>query len=94
MVLPVSEKYSDYAKNICKLLKNSEIRTSFDDRNETLGKRIRETSLLRIPILVVVGEKEVAGNTVSVRLNGTDGGSMTPQELIDKIKADIKAELS
>ncbi len=93
-VLPVSEKYSDYAKNVCSLLNNSDIRTSIDDRNETLGKRIRETSLLRIPILVIVGEKEVAGNTVSVRINAEDKGAMTVNELIDKIKADVKAELS
>jgi threonyl-tRNA synthetase len=93
-VLPVSEKYADYAKNVCSLLNNSDIRTSIDDRNETLGKRIRETSLLRIPILVIVGEKEVAGNTVSVRINAEDKGAMTVNELIDKIKADVKAELS
>jgi threonyl-tRNA synthetase len=75
-------------------MNNSDIRTSIDDRNETLGKRIRETSLLRIPILVIVGEKEVTGNTVSVRIDGEDKGAMTVDELIDKIKADVKAELS
>lgn len=93
-VLPVSEKYAEYAKNICGLLNNSDIRTSMDDRNETLGKRIRETSILRIPVLVIVGEKETQANTVSVRLNGEDKGTMSANELIDKIKADIKAELS
>ena len=56
-VLPVSEKYAEYAKKVCGLLNNSDIRTSLDDRNETLGKRIREISLLRVPVLVIVGEK-------------------------------------
>jgi threonyl-tRNA synthetase len=93
-VLPVSEKYAEYAKNICGLLNNSDIRTSMDDRNETLGKRIRETSILRIPVLVIVGEKETQAHTVSVRVNGEDRGAMSVNELIDKIKADIKAELS
>ena len=91
-VLPVSEKYADYAKKVCELLNNSDIRTSVDDRNETLGKRIRENSLLRIPLTVIVGEKEVTEETVSVRHNGEDKGSMTVNEFIDKFNEAVKAE--
>ena len=93
-VLPVSEKYADYAKKVCNLLKNSEIRSSVDDRNETLGKRIREVSLMRVPIIAIVGEKEVAEGTVSVRHNAVDQGSMTVEGLVGYIAAAVKAELA
>ena len=93
-VLPVSEKYADYAKKVCNLLKNSEIRSSVDDRNETLGKRIREVSLMRVPIIAIVGEKEVAEGTVSVRHNAVDQGSMTVEGLVDYIAAAVKEELA
>ena len=79
-ILPVSEKYADYAKKVCDLMKKSDIRASIDDRNETLGKRIREISLLRVPVLVIVGEKEMAENTVSVRHEGVDKGSMSVED--------------
>ncbi len=93
-VLPVSEKYSDYAKKVCELLNNSEIRASVDDRNETLGKRIREISLLKVPVLLIVGEKESADGTVSVRLSGQDAGTKTPEEFISWFKDAVKAELA
>ena len=76
------------------MLNNCEIRTSVDDRNETLGKRIREVSLARVPVLVIVGEKEVAENTVSVRRDGVDRGSMTIDGLVEYIKNEIREELS
>ncbi|MBQ4168822.1 MAG: threonine--tRNA ligase, partial [Bacteroidales bacterium] len=79
-VLPISEKYADYAEKICELLKNSDIRASIDARNETLGKRIREISLLRVPVLAIVGEKEATEGTVSVRREGADVGSMTAEQ--------------
>ena len=93
-VLPVSEKYADYAKKVCELLNNSEIRSSVDDRNETLGKRIRENSLLRVPIRVIVGEKEAAEGTVAVTLRGQDAGSMTAEEFVTWFKDAVKAELA
>ena len=92
--MPVSEKYADYAEKVCGLLKNSDIRASIDSRNETLGKRIREIALLRVPLLVIVGEKEVADGTVSVRMEGVDKGSMTIAEFIDFYKAAVAEELS
>ena len=93
-VLPVSEKYADYAKKVCGLLNNSDIRTSVDDRNETLGKRIREISLLRVPVLAIVGEKEVADGTVSVRREGADAGTMKVEDFITWFKAEMAKELA
>ncbi|MCQ2175863.1 MAG: threonine--tRNA ligase [Bacteroidales bacterium] len=93
-VLPVSEKYAEYAEKVCGLLKNSDIRASMDSRNETLGKRIREIALLRVPVLVIVGEKEVAEGTVSVRREGVDQGSMTVEGFIEYINKAIAEELA
>ncbi len=92
-VLPVSEKYAEYAKKVCGLLNNSDIRTSVDDRNETLGKRIREISLLRVPVLAIVGEKEVSDGTVSVRREGADAGTMKVDDFIKWFKAEVAREL-
>lgn len=92
-ILPVSEKYADYAEKVCELLKNSEIRASVDSRNETLGKRIREISLLRVPVLAIVGEKEVEEGTVSVRREGVDNGTMGAERFVEYIKTAIAEEL-
>ena len=92
-ILPVSEKYADYAEKVCELLKNSEIRASVDARNETLGKRIRDIALLRVPLLAIVGEKEVGGNSVSVRHEGVDKGSMSVEQFVEYIKSAISDEL-
>ena len=93
-VLPISEKYADYAEKVCKLLKNSDIRASIDSRNETLGKRIREISLLRVPVIVIVGEKEASEGTVSVRREGVDQGSMTVEQFVQYINAAVAEELA
>ena len=93
-VLPISEKYSDFAKKVCGLLNNSDIRASIDDRNETLGKRIREISLLRVPVLAIVGEKEVENGTVSVRREGADAGVMKVEEFVEWLRAQMASELS
>ncbi len=92
-ILPVSEKYADYAEKVCELLKNSEIRASVDARNETLGKRIRDIALFRVPLLAIVGEKEVDANAVSVRHEGVDKGSMGVEQFIEYIKSVIADEL-
>ena len=92
-ILPISEKYADYAEKVCELLKNSEIRASVDARNETLGKRIRDIALLRVPLLAIVGEKEVGENTVSVRHEGADKGSMSVEQFVEYIKSVISDEL-
>jgi threonyl-tRNA synthetase len=95
IVLPISEKYNDFAQKVCELLNNSDIRTSIDDRNETIGKRIRENEIKRIPYLLVVGEKEESTNSVSVRKQGEgDKGSMTIEEFVTFINAEIEQQLN
>ena len=94
-IVPVSEKYEEYAKKVCSLLNNSDIRAAVDDRNETLGKRIRESELKRIPFLVIVGEKEMTEGTVSVRRQGgIDAGSMPVEEFAALVSNEIKDQLS
>lgn len=93
-ILPVSEKFADYAEKVCNLLKNSEIRASIDARNETLGKRIRDIAALRVPILAIVGEKEASEGTVSVRREGVDQGSMSAEQFVEYIKSAVAEELA
>ena len=94
-IVPVSEKYADYAKKVCDLLNNSDIRASVDDRNETLGKRIRESELKRIPFLVIVGEKEQAEGLVSVRRQGgIDAGTMPVEDFASLVCSEVKAQLA
>jgi threonyl-tRNA synthetase len=69
-ILPVSEKYNDYAYNIVKVLKKFDIRAEVDDRNEKVGRKIRDNELKRIPYLLIVGEKEAENEEVSVRKQG------------------------
>ena len=94
-IVPVSEKYEEYAKKVCSLLNNSDIRAAVDDRNETLGKRIRESELRRIPFLVIVGEKEMNDGTVSVRRQGgIDAGTMPVDQFVELVSNEIKDQLS
>ena len=93
-VLPISEKFENYAKKVCELLNNSEIRASIDARNETLGKRIRDISQFRVPLLVVVGEKEEADGTVSVRREGVNVGTQSVEDFVKYVKSAIAEELA
>jgi len=90
VVLPLSEKFNEFAKKVCEFLNNSELRASLDDRNETVGKRIRENELKRIPYLLIVGEKEESSGTVSVRRQGKgDQGTMKPEEFVTLLRKEI-----
>ncbi|MDD2595076.1 MAG: threonine--tRNA ligase [Bacteroidales bacterium] len=94
MVLPLSEKYNDFAKKVCELLNNYEIRASIDDRNETIGKKIRENEIKRIPFFLIVGEKEAASNSVSVRKQGgEDLGVMSIESFVEYINNEIQQQL-
>ncbi len=94
VVLPISEKFNDYAKTISNLLNNSDIRTLIDDRSEKIGKKIRDNELKRIPYLLVIGEKEVEAGTVSVRRQGEgDKGVMKPADFISLVKEEISKEI-
>ena len=91
VILPLSEKFNDFAKKVCDFLNNSELRASLDDRNETIGKRIRENELKRIPYLLVVGEKEESSGTVAVRRQGEgDKGTMKLEEFVEFLHKEIK----
>jgi threonyl-tRNA synthetase len=87
VILPISEKFNDYAKNVLNFLNNSDIRAVLDDRNEKIGKKIRDNELKRIPYLLIVGEKEMENNQVSVRRQGQgDQGTMSLEEFAEFIK--------
>jgi len=95
VILPISDKFNDYAANVLEILNNSDICTLIDDRSEKIGKKIRDNELKRIPYLLVIGEKETESGTVSVRKQGEgDKGSMKTEEFISFIHSEIKKELA
>jgi len=95
VVLPVSEKYNEYAHKTAQLLDEKDVRCIVDDRNETIGKRIRENELKRVPYLLVVGEKEEQSGTVAVRRQGEgDKGVVTIDEFAALVKNAVNTELT
>jgi len=95
VMLPISEKYNEYSKTVLNFLNNSDIRTLIDDRNEKIGKKIRDNELKRIPYLLVIGEKEVESGTISVRRQGEgDKGAMKPDEFINLVREEIGREIN
>ena len=90
VVLPLSEKYNDYAKSVLEQFNQQGVRGSIDLRNEKLGRKIRDNELKRIPYMVIVGEKEEAEGLVSMRQQGGgEQATMTIQQFIDKINAEV-----
>jgi threonyl-tRNA synthetase len=90
-ILPISEKYNDYAKKVLELLKNYDIRGLVDDRNEKIGKKIRDTELNKVPFMLIVGEKEAEENKISVRKQSVgDLGSFTVEEFAALINKEIE----
>ena len=95
VVLPISEKYNDYAQKVVNFLNNSDIRTVLDDRNEKIGRKIRDNELKKIPYMLIVGEQEMNENKVSVRRQGEgDKGSMTTEEFAEMINKEVEAQLN
>ena len=91
IVLPISDKYQDYAKKVLNLLNNSEIRALFDDRNEKAGKKIRDAELMKIPYMLVVGEREENEGTVSIRRHGKgDLGPLKVEDFIRMLLDEVK----
>ena len=87
IILPISEKYQDYAEKLLDLLKNSDIRGLVDARDEKIGRKIRDAEIKKIPYMLVIGEKEVEEQLVSIRKHGQgDEGMMTLSQFIDIIK--------
>jgi threonyl-tRNA synthetase len=90
VVLPISEKFNDYAAKVAQMLNASEVRTLVDDRNEKVGKKIRDNEMKHIPYLLVVGEKEVANGTLAVRRQGDgDKGAMTPEAFAELVQQEV-----
>ena len=82
-ILPISEKFNAYSEEVLTELAKHDIRGSVDDRNETIGRKIRDTELKRIPFMLIVGEKEVENGQVAVRIQGEgDKGAMTVGEFV------------
>ena len=94
IVLPISEKFTDYAKKVITLLKNSEIRALIDDRSEKAGRKIRDAEVRKIPFMLIVGEKEEASGTVSVRKHGQgDMGTFSIEDFINLVQNEVKESL-
>ena len=92
VVMPISEKYNDYAREVAKRLDRKDVRAIVDDRNEKIGKKIRDNELKKIPYLLVVGEKEAAEGTVSVRRQGEgDRGAMPVDDFAGMINDEMAA---
>ena len=95
VVLPISEKYNDYAKEVADKLAQFDVRAIVDDRNEKIGRKIRDNELKRIPYLLIVGENEMNEGKVSVRKQGEgDQGVMTPDEFATLVNDKIKEMMS
>jgi threonyl-tRNA synthetase len=90
-ILPISDKFMEYANSILKTLKNADIRVEIDDRNEKIGKKIRDTELARVPYMLVIGEKEMNDGAVAVRRQGKgDSGVKKIEDFVAEILAEIK----
>lgn len=90
VVLPISDKYNDYANEVCRQLKDSDVRATVDDRSEKIGRKIRDNEMKHIPYLLIVGENEVNEGTVSIRKQGEgDQGSMKIADFAKKINDEV-----
>lgn len=95
MILPISEKYHNYAEKVLSLLDNYDIRAQIDRRNEKIGRKIRDTELKKIPYMLIIGEKEAEAEQVSVRRQGEgDLGAVSLEQFARDIKKQIEQELN
>ena len=94
-ILPISDKYNEFSEKIHSLLNNYDIRAFVDDRNEKIGKKIRESEIKKTPYMLVIGEKEFENNLVSVRQRSEgDIGSMSIEDFVKTIEDAVKNELA
>jgi threonyl-tRNA synthetase len=92
-IIPISEKHLDYATKIAEKFREVNVRIEIKNENETLGKKIREAEMQKIPYLLILGDKEISANAVSVRARGKgDLGQMNLEECIEKIKKEIESK--
>ncbi len=93
-ILPISDKYSEYAHHIAARLKNADVRGEVDDRSEKIGRKIRDTELMKTPYMLIVGEKEMADNTVSVRIHGEgDKGAVSIDTFISEVQDIVATQI-
>ena len=91
VILPISEKFNDYAREIAKSLDAQDIRVTVDDRNEKIGRKIRDNELKRIPYMLIVGEKEAENGEVAVRKQGDgDKGTMKVEAFAEMVNNEVK----
>ncbi len=93
IILSLSEKYENYAKKVLELLENHEIRTLIDNRNETIGKKIRDAEMQKTPYMLIVGEEEEKNNTISIRKHGQEGKGNTTVSIAEFVKM-VEEEIS
>jgi threonyl-tRNA synthetase len=94
-ILPISDKFLDYSKTILQKLKNADIRVEIDDRSEKIGKKIRDTELARVPYMLIIGEKEMNEELVSVRKQGKgDAGTFEVDTFIENATAEVRNRIS
>lgn len=94
-VLPISDKYADYAQKVAATLKRADIRAEIDDRQEKIGRKIRDTELAKIPYMLIVGEKEAAEEQVAVRKHGEgDKGAVALDAFADEIKNIVTLQMA
>ena len=94
VVLPISEKFNDYASKVSEILNDVDIRTEVDDRNVKIGRKIRDNETKHVPFMLIVGEKEAQENKVSVRKQGkTDIGAMSIEEFKKFLQEEVDKEL-
>jgi threonyl-tRNA synthetase len=90
-ILPISDKFMEYAKDVLQKLKKADIRAEIDDRQEKIGRKIRDTELMRVPYMLVIGEKEMNEGKASVRRQGKgDLGAKGVEEFINEIVVEIR----
>ena len=90
-ILCVSEKHKNYAKKVLNFLENHEIRALIDDRNETIGKKIRKSELSKVPYMIIIGEKEVENENVSLRKHKVgDIGNFSLEHVVKKLENEIE----
>jgi threonyl-tRNA synthetase len=94
MILPISDKYSEYAHEVAAKLKAADVRAELDERSEKIGRKIRDTELMKTPYMLIVGEKEAADGTVSVRKHGEgDKGAMPIDAFCEEIRSIVNEQI-
>jgi len=94
-LLPISDKYQEYSEKVLNILKKHDIRALIDDRSEKTGKKIRDAEMKKVPLMLILGEKEQTDNSVTVRKQGgEDLGSMSIEAFVQLVEAEIKQQLN